>query len=348
MMQPPITDLTKARLQSWLADRQEPVFRFSQLSDWLYKKWADDFAEMLNLPETLRAELGAAFRASAVEVLEVLEDEEKTVKWLLGLADDETTETVLVEAPGRYTVCVSTQVGCPVRCVFCASGAQGLVRNLTAGEIVDQVRTACRHLGRRVNNLVVMGMGEPLLNLKHLIPALDAICDPQRIGLGARHVTISTSGIVPGIRELAALHRQWHLALSLHAVTDRQREALIPPVHRYPLAEILEACREYRAETGRIITLEYALVHDTNDSPDDAARLAEIGRSMDAKINLIPCNPTGRSHRSPDEAHVAGFLDRLTRNGAKATLRVRKGDAIQAACGQLRRRAREQGEAGWT
>lgn len=333
-----ITDLAPKDLQQWLADNGEPAYRIAQVLDWLYKKWADRFDDMLNLPETLRHTLDDDFRASALDVIDTLRDPEGTVKWLARLGDGEMIESVLIETPRRRTVCVSTQVGCPVRCAFCASGTQGLVRNLTPGEIVDQVRLACRYLGSRINNVVVMGMGEPLLNLNALIPALEAICDRQRMGLGARHVTVSTSGIVPGIRKLASLRRQWHLALSLHAVTDERREKLVPPAFRYPLADVLDACREYRAQTGRIVTLEYALVRNMNDADADAVELSGIARSLDAKINLIPCNPTGRPYQAPQKARVNAFLDALRKHGAKATVRTRKGETIQAACGQLRQR----------
>jgi 23S rRNA (adenine2503-C2)-methyltransferase len=225
-----------------------------------------------------------------------------------------------------------------VRCAFCASGRHGLVRNLQPAEIVDQVIAASRELGRRVDNVVVMGMGEPLLNLEALVPALDLLCAADRFGLGARHVTISTSGIVPGIRHLADLRRQWHLALSLHAVTDEQRARLIPERYRYPLKDILSACRRYRERTGRIVTLEYALIAGTNDATADVKALAAIARDLDAKVNLIPCNPVSGRYTAPDDHALRGFEAQLRRLGAKATVRQRKGERIQAACGQLRQR----------
>ena len=218
---------------------------------------------------------------------------------------------------------------------------RGLVRDLQPAEIVDQVLLACRELGRRVDNVVVMGMGEPLLNFDAVVTALDRLQDAAGLGLGARHVTLSTSGIVPGMERLARLGRQWHLALSLHAVNEAQRARLIPPRHRYALAEVLEACRLYRACTGRIVTLEYALMPGTNDSDADVRGLAAIARDLDARINLIPCNPVSATQVTPAAAAVRRFESAVRALGAKITVRQRKGDRIQAACGQLRRRPQD-------
>jgi 23S rRNA (adenine2503-C2)-methyltransferase len=238
------------------------------------------------------------------------------------------------------TVCISTQVGCPVRCSFCASGREGLKRDLRAGEIVDQVVFANRAADERIDNVVVMGMGEPLLNLSALLPALDTICAGagRGLGIGARHVTVSTSGIVPGIRRLAKAGRQWNLALSLHGVTDERRARFIPPQFRYPLNEVLAACREYREATGRMVTLEYALVAGENDTPADSQALAVIARDLRAKVNLIPCNSVGNTFEASSEDRVNQFHEELLGRGAQSTVRRRKGADIQAACGQLRSR----------
>jgi 23S rRNA (adenine2503-C2)-methyltransferase len=333
-----IKNLPAAELTAWLQAHGQAAFRLKQIRDWLYSRWAIDFVAMGNLPTALRQALTDDFLAFGLEPLETQTADDDTVKWLFRLVDGESIETVLIRAPDRQTVCISTQVGCPVRCTFCASGRDGLIRDLEPGEIVDQVIAACRHLQQRVDNIVVMGMGEPLLNLEHLIAALDLICGPECLGVGARHITISTSGIVPGIRRLAELRRQWHLALSLHALTDEQRGRLIPARYRYPLAEILDACRYYRECTGRIVTLEYALMAGGNDSQDDALGLAALARRLDAKINLIPCNPVSEHYQAPAERQVRAFEERVRSLGAKVTLRQRKGERIQAACGQLRRR----------
>jgi len=338
MGQTPIKNLPDTALAEWLAAHGQPPFRLHQVRHWLYARWAVAFADMHTLPAALRAALEADFRAFSLEAAGQQEADDRTLKWLFRLGDDQTIETVLIRAPDRQTLCLSTQVGCPVRCTFCASGRDGLIRDLQTAEIVDQVIAACRHLGRRVDNLVVMGMGEPLLNLDALIPALDLVCAPDHLGIGARHVTLSTSGIVPGIRRLADLRRQWHLALSLHAVTDTQRARLIPDRYRYPLKEVLSACRRYREATGRIVTLEYAAIAGVNDAEADARGLAAIARDLDAKVNLIPCNAVSPRFTPPDDRHLRAFEAQLHHLGAKATVRQRKGERIQAACGQLRRR----------
>ena len=212
------------------------------------------------------------------------------------------------------------------------------MRNLTASEIVDQVIFACRELKERVNNIVVMGMGEPLLNLDNLLLALDAICDPDKLGFGQRHITVSTSGIVPGIRKLAESERQWNLALSLHASTDETRAKLIPKENRYPLVDILDACREYREMAGRMVTFEYALIRGMNDTHAEIAGLARLARDCRAKVNIIPYNSTGRGKFSaPDRAGVQRIVDELVKQGIQVAVRKEMGADIQAACGQLRR-----------
>ena len=334
-------------LAAWLAAQGQPAFRARQIRQWLDEKLAVRADEMTNLPAALRQALDRDFAVCAVEPLVERTGADGTTKWLLGLRDGEAIETVLIRAPDRLTVCISTQVGCPVRCSFCASGRQGLVRDLAAAEIVDQVAFAGHAAGRRVDNVVVMGIGEPLLNLDALLPALDCICSGERgLGMGARHVTVSTSGIVPGIRRLAAAGRQWNLALSLHGVSDERRARLIPPQHRYPLTEILQACREYREATGRMVTLEYALIAGENDAASDLTQLAAIARDLRAKVNLIPCNAVGAIHRASPGDRVRSFHEGLLEKGVQATVRQRKGAEIEAACGQLRasRQAKQQTE----
>jgi 23S rRNA (adenine2503-C2)-methyltransferase len=333
-----IKDLSPAELEEWLGRIGEPGYRVTQIAEWLYRKRVVSFDDMLNLPARLRDQLTHEFHAFSLHVVDSRTGEDGTVKWLFELPDGEAIETVLITAPQRTTVCISTQVGCPVRCIFCASGRSGWVRDLTSGEIIDQVIYACRHLGERVTNVVVMGIGEPLLNLDGLVPALEAVCDVERLGVGARHVTVSTSGIVPGIHRLAAMNRAWNLALSLHATNDEQRAKLIPPAYRYPLQEVLDACRTYRAETGRMVTLEYALISGHNDTERDMRDLATIARELRAKVNLIPCNAVSDTHTAPDPVAVDRFLSGLLERNVQATVRRRKGEDIQAACGQLRRR----------
>jgi len=335
----PLKNLGPDELAEWLRSAGHKSYRARQISEWLYRRWRLRFDDMHNLPQSLRRELSDRFLAFSLRCDEKVAAADDAEKFLFSLPDDEVIETVLIRTPTRDTVCVSTQAGCPVRCAFCASGRQGLARDLEAAEIVDQVIFACHELDRRVSNIVVMGMGEPLLNLDNVVRALDAVCDAERLGVGARRVTISTSGIVPGIRRLAGLGRQWNLALSLHAASEEGRRRLIPDGHRYPLADVLKACASYRAGTGRMITLEYLLLAGVNDAPDDMIDLAGIARDLRAKINLIPYNVTTTRYRAPSRASVARFLQGLRDAGARATVRWSRGADVQAACGQLRQRA---------
>lgn len=332
-----LKDLGDEGLRGLLRDMGQPAFRAKQLHGWLYGKFATSYDEMTNLPSGLRSALAERVRPFALDVVRRLEDsKDGTVKWLSSLEDGNSIETVLIRVPGRSTVCVSTQVGCPVRCVFCASGRGGLVRDLTPGEIIDQVVLACRELGERVDNIVVMGMGEPLLNLGSLAAALDAISSEETLGFGARRVTISTSGIVPGIIRLAELRRPWNLALSLHAVSDEMRAQIIPEKNRYPLEEIFRACEYHRELTGRMLTLEYALIDGRNDSRETLVRLSEIAHRLHAKVNLIPCNPNASRLAAPTLRRCNEAVDFLVGRGVQATLRHSKGQEILAACGQLR------------
>jgi 23S rRNA (adenine2503-C2)-methyltransferase len=323
-----------AALTDWLKQHGHPRFRLKQITDWLYEKWAVSTEEMRNLPLALRKDLDADFRIFSLTCIETLRAEDGTEKFLFELGDGHTIETVHISAPGRHTVCISTQVGCPVRCVFCASGRGGLVRNLTPAEIVDQVVHVCRRLGERVTNIVVMGMGEPLLNLENLKTALEIL--NVRLGLGARRITISTSGIVPGIREVADMGKQWNLALSLHATSDVGRAQVIPDLHRYPLEEILGACEYYRQQTGRMVTFEYTLLAGKNDTLPEMRKLAHLARRLHAKVNLIPCNSTGGVYQAPSPEMVKHCLQILEESGVQATVRLEKGNDILAACGQLR------------
>lgn len=339
-----IKDLTGDELIQWLNGCAQPAFRARQLRNWLYNCRAEEgFAAMSSLPPALREALSRDFAASSLQILQTHCDPvDGTVKWLSRLLDGHTVETVLIRVPERDTVCISTQVGCPVRCVFCASGRNGLVRNLTRAEIIDQVLLASRHLGHRIDNIVVMGMGEPLLNLDNLTAALDELSRPDTLQIGDRHVTISTSGIVPSIRRLAELRRSWNLALSLHAVNDTERARIIPTGLRYPLEEIFEACRYYRSMTNRMLTLEYALIAGANDDPHRMEALSRIALRLRAKVNLIPCNPAGSSCSAPALSRCRQCVEELTRLGVQATLRLSRGQNIVAACGQLRQRAMEQ------
>ncbi len=333
-----LKDISDAELAAALKEWKQPAFRLKQLRSWQWTpNFAADYSEMTNLPINLRTLLAERWQPFSLKILQRLEaQDDGTVKWLSELEDGNTIETVLIRVPQRTTVCISTQVGCAVRCVFCASGRQGLIRNLTPAEIIDQVLLACRELNERVDNVVVMGMGEPLMNLEHLITALDTLSRSDTLELGARHVTISTSGIVPGIVALAETRRCWNLALSLHAVDDESRKLIIPTDKRYPLEEIFAACEYHRKLTGRMLTLEYALISGRNDGDGILVRLAEIAHRLRAKVNLIPCNPAGSNCVAPPLRRSRECVQRLVDLGVQATLRLSHGASITAACGQLR------------
>ncbi len=341
-----IKDISEAELLQWLQAHGQPAFRAKQLHNWLYSYScsANDFACMANLPKALRDALAADFVPCALTPCQKLVDsEDQTIKWLSELLDGNTIETVLIQVPMRRTVCISTQVGCPVRCVFCASGRHGLVRNLTKSEIIEQVLLASRELHERVDNIVVMGMGEPLLNLDNLLPALDFLYSDPAISFGQRRVTISTSGIVPGIRRLAETKCTWNLALSLHAVNDEERAKIIPTDYRYPLEEIFAACEYHRQQTNRMLTLEYALIAGRNDDSERMSKLSQIAHRLRAKVNLIPCNPAGSNCSAPALQRCRQCVDELIARGVQATLRLSHGRNIIAACGQLRQRSQQQG-----
>ncbi len=331
-----IRELTLSELENWLKEHGQPKFRAKQIQDWLFRKFIVSFDEMANVPKALREELEKAFLPIGVRPVETHRADDGTVKWLSELFDGNKIETVLIRAPERNTVCISSQVGCAVRCVFCESGRHGFVRNLTTTEIIEEVILASHECGRMVDNIVVMGTGEPMHNLDNLIPALDFICDQNvGLGLGARHITVSTSGVPNGIRRLADQQKPWNLALSLHATNDELRSQIIPDHHRSKLADIFDACQEYRDATGRMLTFEYALVKDLNDSDKDAFNLAHLAHKCHAKVNLIPLNKSAAKLEAPDPETCRKFLDTLTARGVQATIRLKKGDKIKAACGQL-------------
>lgn len=344
MTLPSIKSFSLEELQQLLKDRyHQPAFRAKQIMEWLYQKQVTSWEEMSSLPEALRQQLSQDFSVITLTAIDQKTADDDTLKTLWQLPDGETIESVRILAPKRSTVCISTQVGCPVQCTFCASGRDGLIRDLTPPEIIDQVIMANRSLGKRIDNIVVMGMGEPLLNLDNLIPALTKICAPDGLGFSARNITISTSGIVPGIKRLADMKVQWNLAFSLHATSEEARAKLIPPKCRYPLAEILEACQYFFHKAGRIVTLEYALIADKNDQPETMKELAQIARQLSAKINLIPYNHTTNIYQQPNHDWIKRCLNQLEKAGVPVTVRREKGAQINAACGQLRRQQKETG-----
>lgn len=320
----------------------EPAYRARQVWEWLYQHKVTDFEAMQNLPKALRARLAEEFRISTLEsVTELQSSDGQTVKRLWRLPDGQVIESVLMEYDGhRRTACISTQAGCAMGCVFCATGQMGFARHLTSGEIVEQALVFARQLdaeGERLSNVVLMGMGEPLHNYDATLEAVARLNDEQGLNIGQRHITLSTVGLVPQIRQFADEHLQVGLAISLHAATDEERSQLLPVNRRWPISELIDAVRYYVEQTGRRVTFEWALIAGENDTEAQAHRLGKILRGLKCHVNLIPLNPTeGYSGRPSDPARVQAFQDVLREYRVGSTVRVRRGIDIQAGCGQLK------------
>ncbi|HEY8846150.1 MAG TPA: 23S rRNA (adenine(2503)-C(2))-methyltransferase RlmN, partial [Candidatus Limnocylindrales bacterium] len=343
---PGLSGLPIDALVGWFAERGEPAYRARQVGDALWRGDATAADDIRTLPSALRESLDADFRFDTVTDTELrLSDGGLTEKGLHRLADGALIESVLMHYPARprqrerHTLCISSQAGCAVGCPFCATGELGYGRDLETAEIVDQVRHAARRLavdGKRLTNVVFMGMGEPLLNLDRVLAAVDALNDPRRFGLGARHITVSTSGVVPGIRRLTALGPQFTLAVSLHAARDALRDVLVPLNRRWPVAEVVAAAREHAAATGRRVTYEATMIAGINDTELDARSMADLLRGDHAHVNLIPMNPVAHTPwtASPDPV-IEAFAAVLAEAGVTATIRRNRGQEIGAACGQL-------------
>lgn len=328
-----------AELTQLVQELGEPAYRGRQLMEWLYRHGVTDLEAMTNLPKGLRERLAQRIWAASAAVARVQVSRDGTRKYLLRLPDGEMVEAVLIPEGKRRTACLSSQIGCGIGCRFCATALLGLIRNLTPGEIVGQLAAIQRESGQRVTNVVMMGMGEPLANYTNVIRALHLMNDPLGFGLGARRLTVSTVGIVPRIRELAREDLQVGLAVSLHAPDDETRDRLVPINRRYPVHELLDACREYVALTHRRVTFEYVLLRGVNDSPAAARRLAALLDGLLCHVNLIPFNPVPETgFERPDKAVVQAFHQELAARSIPATVRRSRGSDIDAACGQLRRR----------
>ena len=312
----------------------EPRYRLDQLVDGLYRQFKRP-AEVQTLPGELRARLEEALPAALHEVVKREADDGETTKWLFGLANGAQVETVLMRYEDRVTACVSSQAGCAMACSFCATGQHGFTRHLTSGEIVEQVVRAAREAQpRRLSNIVFMGMGEPLANFDALWRAIEVI--HGEIGISARHLTVSTVGILPGIRRLAVAPLPVNLAVSLHAARDELRSELVPINKRYPIADLVETLQRYAESTRRRISFEWALIDRVNDTGRDATELAAIARGLGAHVNLIPLNPTpGYAVRGTPPEGVARFVEDLEAYGVNVTVRSTRGQEIDAACGQL-------------
>lgn len=336
---PSICGLSATQLADWCVERGEKPFRGDQIRKWLFGKRVSSFDEMHDVPKPLRERLGAEFVLFESKVVAHQVSKDRTEKLLLEMRDGERVECVLMREPKRITVCISTQVGCGMACVFCASGLLGLTRNLAQSEILEQVLHLDRVLDQdeRISNVVVMGIGEPLQNLTALLPALDTLNDKGGLGIGARKITISTVGLPGKIRELAQHGRQYKLAVSLHAPNDRLRSELVPPNKKIGIAEILAATEEYLESKGRRVTYEYVMLAGRNDHVEHARELADLLRGRRAHVNLIPMNPVdGLSFQEPTSVSAYAFANILEQAGVPATIRKRKGEDIDAACGQLR------------
>jgi 23S rRNA (adenine2503-C2)-methyltransferase len=319
--------------------------------EWVHEKRVGDFAAMTDLPADLRGQLAEVFPAEALGTVRMSGSEDTTRKFLFRLPDGQFIESVLIpaspalygETSDRKTLCVSTQVGCAYGCKFCASGLRGWKRNLSPGEITAQVRAAEQATGERVDNIVFMGMGEPLANWKNLSVALGILNAPWGFGIGARHITVSTSGLVPQIRELAEHPVPVRLAISLHGATDEVREQIMPVNKKYPLKELFDACAYFTSRRKQKLGFEYILIKDVNDSPEQARLLAAHARRLDAKVNLIPYNTVeGLPWERPGEARQQEFVRAVRAGGVVATIRREKGHDIDAACGQLRLRVEDE------
>ncbi|XEC97625.1 23S rRNA (adenine(2503)-C(2))-methyltransferase RlmN [Paenibacillus tarimensis] len=339
-MNPFIYDYTLEQLQDWMKENGEPAFRASQLFDWLYVKRVKGFEAMTNLPLSLRHKLEEQFAFVTLQEITKFESKDGTVKFLFGLHDNHAIETVIMRHNYGNSICVTTQVGCRIGCTFCASTLGGLKRNLTPGEIVAQVVTAQQLLdasGERVSSIVIMGSGEPFENYEATMAFLRIMIHEKGLHIGQRHITVSTSGIVPSMYKFADENTQINLAISIHAPNDALRSKLMPVNRRFPFEEVIEACRYYIAKTGRRITFEYALIGGVNDRPEHAEELADVLKDMLCHVNLIPVNhvPERNYVRTPRE-DIFEFQRILERKKINATIRREQGHDIAAACGQLR------------
>ncbi|MFA5388355.1 MAG: 23S rRNA (adenine(2503)-C(2))-methyltransferase RlmN [Candidatus Omnitrophota bacterium] len=336
MQKKDIKNLTLEELKEEFGRISEPLYRAAQVFSWVYKKGAADFSAMNNLPKALRDKLALHFCIGAIKPLRHLKSIDKAEKVLFQLTDDNKIETVLIPAARRNTLCVSTQAGCKYACSFCASGMNGFKRNLTTSEILSQVLFMKYNLKHDLTNFVFMGMGEPFDNYENVVKAIRIMNSPGALAIAARRITVSTSGIIPGIEKFKELGLQVNLSISLHAADNALRDRLMSVNKKYPLEELLKACEGYISFGGRMITLEYIVIKGVNDSPRDAGGLARIAKRLKAKVNLITYSDTGiADFQAPIKEDVESFKDSLIEKGVNATIRESKGKDIMAACGQL-------------
>lgn len=335
-----LSGLSLAELESFVKELGLPKFRAKQLHTWIYSKWAQSFEQMTDLGADLRLKLAERAKIARLEQKHIEVSRDGTRKYLFALPDNKLVESVLMTFQDRdsLSACVSSQVGCAVGCSFCATGYLGFKRNLTSEEIVDQVMSIQRESGKRVANVVYMGQGEPLLNTENVIESIHRLI--EQVGIGGRHITVSTSGVIPGIRRLAKEKIPVTLALSLHAPDTLTREEVVPITKQYPIDELMDALREYQGTNNRRITIEYVLLSGVTDSAEQARELAELVRDINCNINLIPYNPTyddsGKAYYDrPTLDAQRRFASLAGRTGKTVTIRLERGTDINAACGQL-------------
>lgn len=335
-----VLDTASEEFSRWLAAQGQPVMRARQIRRWLLQGRVESFEEMTDLPRALREALAADFLPLGTRIAHHKQALDGTHKLVVELADHELVECVLIQDADRHTACISTQVGCGMGCVFCASGLNGVARNLTTAEIVEQLLRLRNLLppDQRLTHIVVMGMGEPLANLDNLLAALEIASAKEGLGIGARHITISTVGLPTKIQRLADLGKQYHLAVSLHAPNDQLRTRIVPTNDKTGLEAILAAADYFFEKTGRQVTFEYVLLRELNDRRNDARELGRLLHGRQAHLNIIPFNEVeGLPYRRPTDEALAEFLTELRRHGVSVKVRKRKGSEIDAACGQLRR-----------
>ena len=349
-----IKSLQFEELQEMLRGLGEPSYRVGQIADWLHKKRVESFENMTDLPHALRAQLAKLFTFDRLEIVRVLGSRDTTRKFLFRLADGNLIESVLIpaspalygEKSDRRTICISTQVGCAYGCKFCASGLEGFSRNLHPNEIVDQIVAVETQSGEKIDNIVFMGMGEPLANFDNVMRAIRIINARWGLGIGARHITVSTSGLTPQIKKLAGEPLQIRLAVSLHGATDEVRNQIMPINRKYNIETLLSACDYYAERKKQRLTFEYILIAGVNDSDEQAHLLAQHARRLFAKVNLIPYNAVeGLEWSRPSRSRQEKFLSILRAHKIPATLRREKGHDIDAACGQLRLQSKREVEA---
>lgn len=330
------------QLAQWLKEQKQPAYRAKQIFQWAYQRWVNSFAEMTDLPAPLRDLLSETFEIGPLKP-ESESHNPDTIKLLLKMGDGALVECVRITMEDAFTACVSSQVGCAVKCVFCATGQYKCERSLTAGEIIRQV-ISLSAIGERVRNVVFMGMGEPFHNYANLVKAIRRLSQPEAFGMSPRRITISTSGVVPGIHRYADEGLATELAVSLNASTDVLRRRLMPGVEKWNLQQLLEACRHFsEAHNGRPVTFAYVLVADLNDSFDDAERLGRLLKGQPHHLNIIPLNPVAHAdYQPPAFPRIVAFVEACRRHRLNVSLRHSKGGDIDAACGQLRARHEDQ------